>query len=371
MKVVEVARGESPDLEARIITAIGKAGPRNVAQISRMTGTHQETIRYKIKKRFNRLGFKFHAEVDYDKLGLTLHWATLAFAPDYIEKAPRLLGALSRVGYLTYYAKVVPQGNYVVLFALPRNTTDSYSEFLTRLKGKGILSGLALDPVFASKHKVMDPRDFNFRTGRWGIEWGKLAERQPVPLPTGERPRAEGLDYYDLLVIKELQKDSLQHLTGIAKKLKVHQKTLEYHYRTHVQKWKLVPSYRIRWTQETAKRLTHSTITTRFAFHGLTKSEFAAVQSAVSKVPFLWREDLLQSGDYVAMLHTPVAELLDVISYVGSSAADLASKVDMNFIKPEESSSFTIPYNMFDDGAWKFYPQQMEAALQREASAKQ
>ena len=45
-------------------------------------------------------------------------------------------------------------------------------------------------------------------------------------MPLDSRPHVEGFDRYDLLVIKELQKDSLQHLTGIAKKLKVHQKTL-------------------------------------------------------------------------------------------------------------------------------------------------
>ncbi|MDG6962507.1 MAG: Lrp/AsnC family transcriptional regulator, partial [Nitrososphaerota archaeon] len=72
-------KDEAPDLEAKIIAAIGKAGPRNIAQISRMTGAHQETIRYKIKKRFGRLGLRFRAEVDFPKLGLNLHWASLNF----------------------------------------------------------------------------------------------------------------------------------------------------------------------------------------------------------------------------------------------------------------------------------------------------
>jgi DNA-binding Lrp family transcriptional regulator len=366
-KSIEVTKDEAPDLEARIIKAIGTAGPRNVAQISRMTGAHQETIRYKIKKRFGRLGFKFHAEVDFDKLGLSLHWASLNFSKAYYDMAPQVLRALNRVGYLTYFAKVVPQGNYIALFALPQNTTDKYTEFLTRLVDKGVLGSFALEPVTVSRHKVMDPMFFNFRSGRWEIEWGKLAEQSTAPLSLGKKPQVEDFDYYDLLVIKELQKDSLQHLTGIAKKLKVHQKTLEYHYRTHVQKWKLVPSYKIRWTQDITKRLTHSTITTRFVFHGLSKSEFAAVQGAISKIPFLWLEDLLQGGDYIVMMYVPVAEMLNVTTYINSSAPDLASKVEMSFIKLAEATSFTIPYDMYHHGSWKFNPRQMEAALQRES----
>ncbi len=366
-KSVQTIRDESPDLEARIITAIGTAGPRNVAQISRMTYAHQETIRYKIKKRFGRLGFKFHAEVDFDKLGLSLHWATFDFAKAYYGMAPQILRALNQVGYLTYFAKVVPQGNHIALFALPQNAADQYRAFLSGLRAKGILNGFTLNEVLVSRHKAMDPRFFNFRSGRWEIEWEKVAEQTPLPLPQVGNTHAEDFDYYDLLVIKELQKDSLQHLTDIAKKLKVHQKTLEYHYRTHVQKWKLVPSYRIRWTQDTTKRLIHSIAVTRLTFRGLSRPEFAGVQAAVSKIPFLWAEDLLQDGTYVATLYVPVTDLISVFAYINGAQPSLESKVDVSFIKPAESSFFTVPHNMYEKDAWKFDPKRMEAALRKES----
>ncbi len=366
-KSVQTIRDESPDLEARIITAIGMAGPRNVAQISRMTHAHQETIRYKIKKRFGRLGFKFHAEVDFDKLGLTLHWATFDFAKAYYGMAPQILRALNQVGYLTYFAKVVPQGNHIALFALPQNTADQYREFLSELRAKGILNSFTLNEVLVSRHKAMDPRFFNFRSGRWEIEWEKVAEQAPLPLPQVGNTRAEDFDYYDLLVIKELQKDSLQHLTGIAKKLKVHQKTLEYHYRTHVQRWKLVPSYRIRWTQDTTKRLIHSIAVTRLTFHGLSRLEFTEAQAAIGKIPFLWAEDLLQDGTYIATMYVPVTDLISVFAYINGAQPSLESKVDVGFIKPADSSFFTIPYNMYEKDRWKFDPKRMEAALRKES----
>lgn len=360
-------RNESPDLEARIITAIGTAGPRNVAQISRMTGAHQETIRYKIKKRFGRLGFRFHAEVDFDRLGLRLHWGTLDFAKAHDAMAPQMLRALNRVGYLTYYAKIVPHGNYVALFALPENTSEQYRELLSRLTDKGILSDFTLDEVLVNRHRVMDPRHFNFRSGRWEIEWQNIADQEPVPLTLKQRTRVEDFDYYDLLVIKELQKDALQHLTGIAAKLKVHQKTLEYHYRTHVQKWKLVPSYTIRWTQDTTKRLIHSVAGTVLTFRNLSRLEFTNVQAAISKIPFLWSEELLQAGTYIAVLYVPVTDMISVTSYINNAIPDLSAKVDLGFIKPAEASSFTIPYNMHQDSRWKFNLRQMENALLKES----
>jgi len=365
-KSIEIIKDESPDLEARIIRAIGTAGPRNVAQISRMTGAHQETIRYKIKKRFGRLGFRFHAEVDFDKLGLDLHWAMVNFSRVYYGMASQILEALNRVGYLAYYAKLVPQGNYVALFTLPQNTCEQYKEFLSGLMNKGILEGFTLDEIQVSRHKAMDPRFFNFRSGRWEIEWNKVAEQPPIPLPS-VKSRPADFDYYDLLVIKELQKDSLQHLTGIARKLKVHQKTLEYHYRTHVQKWKLIPSYRIRWTQDTTKKPVHSVAITVLTFRNLNKSEFVQAQAAVSKTPFLWTEDLLQDGTYIATAMVPVVDMINFTSYINNSVPQLSSKVSVGFVKPGDAYSFTIPYNMFQDGEWKFNTRQMENALHKES----
>jgi DNA-binding Lrp family transcriptional regulator len=364
-KSVQAVKDEAPDLEARIITAIGKAGPRNVAQISRMTGAHQETIRYKIKKRFGRLGFKFHAEVDYAKLGLNLHWATLDFARPYDQMATQTLTALNQVGYLVYYAKLIPQGNFITLFALPNGTTDQYREFLAGLKSKGILSSFTLDRDLVNRNKPMDPRFFNFRSGRWEIEWNKVPELQASPLPSGTRTEAQAFDAYDLLIIKELQKDSLQHLTGIARKLRVHQKTLEYHYRTHVQKWKLIPSYRIRWAQDVSKRLVHSTATTRFAFRGLSKSELVEAQAAVSKIPFLWSEDLLEDGTFTAFMYVPLTDLMAVSAYVNDAVPHLGSRLEIGLVKAAESYAFTIPHHMYQGEQWKFNARQMNSALQR------
>jgi DNA-binding Lrp family transcriptional regulator len=368
VKSVQMFKGEPADLEARMISAIGMTGPRNVAQIARLTGAHQETIRYKIKKRFVRLGFRFHAEVDFAKLGLTLHWATLDFSKAYNEMAPRVLTALNEVGYLAYFAKLIPQGNYIALFTPPANTSGKYEEFLGSLREKGVLDGFELTESLARRHQVMDPRFFNFRSGRWEIEWAKVAAAQSTALVPGKKPKIEEFDYTDLLVIKELQKDARQHLTGIAKEVKVNQKTLEYHFRAHIQKWKLVPSYSIRWAQDVAKRPIHSTVFTRLAFHNLTKSEFVDVQAAISKVPLLWTEYLLRDGTYLATMYIPLTDLVGVSNYVSNAVPGLGAKAEMSFIDFANASSFTIPYNMYHDGNWKFDVGRMATALRKHST---
>ncbi len=332
-----------------------------------MTRAHQETIRYKIKKRFGRPGFRFHAEVDFPKLGLNLHWATLSFSEAYYGPAPQILTTLNRVGYLTHYGKIILQGYYVALFALPEGTTDAYREFLSGLVAEKVLSSFTLEESVASRHKPMDTKYFNFKSGRWEIAWDRVAEQPPFPLSPKPKPNPEDFDLYDLLIIKELQEDSLQHLTTIARRLKVHQKTLEYHYRTHVQKWRLVPAYRVQWAQDVSKGQGPTTATTLLAFRNLAESDLAEIQAAISKVPFLWSEDVLEGGVYMATLCAPPSDLLAVSTYISRALPTLASKVEFGFVSPADSCLFNLPHNMYQDGEWKFSIQQIGTALRKES----
>jgi DNA-binding Lrp family transcriptional regulator len=362
-KSVQAFKDESLDLEARIVDAIRSVGPRNVSLISRMTGAHVETIRYKIKKQFRKLGFKIHADVDFKKLGLTLHWATFHFSRTYYDAASAVLRTLNEIGYLTYFAKIVPQGHYVALFAIPSGKTQQYRGFLSHLRKSGVFADFTIDEVLVSRHKSMDPKFFNFQSGKWDVEWNRVKEEAGVPLQFDGKESQPVADYYDLLLIKELQLDALQHVVAAARKLKVNQKTFEYHYRAHVLKKKLIPSYIVRWMQDQEKTLVHTVVLTRMTFRGLSQTEFSRVQRAVSKIPFLWAEEVLRDGTYITTLCIPGAELITTFSYLNGEVSDLQSKVEVGYIKPRESSLFTIPYNMFSADGWKFDPHHLEREL--------
>lgn len=339
-----------------------------MASISRITGAHQETVRYNLKKRLGKLGFRFHAEVDYGKLGLKLHWGTFHFGRPFYSGAHRIFDALNQTGYLTYYAKIVPQGHYVALFALPDALGDQLSNALSLLRDKGVLTGFSLDEVVAYRHATMNPKFFNFRSGRWEVQWEKVKAGSGTPLPLDKARTSIESDYHDLLLIKELQKDAMQHVVGIARKLKVHEKTLEYHYRTHVLKRRLVRSYIVRWTQDIEKSLTHSVATTRLTFRGLSQKELKVVQDTVSKIPFLWAEELLRDGTYIATSYVPLTEMLNMFAYLDDKISDLDSKVEVGYVRPHDAYLYTIPYNMFKDGEWDFDLNRVESAVEKTAS---
>ncbi|MDV3278710.1 MAG: hypothetical protein LYZ69_09665 [Nitrososphaerales archaeon] len=362
-KAVQSFKDESLNLEARIIDAIQKVGPKNISLLSRMTGAHAETIRYKVKRQFKKLGFKIHADVDYAKLGLTQHWAELHFSKGYQGVADKILTSLNDVAYLTYYAKVVPQGYFIAIFSLPAGKSGEFEGFLEGLRKMGILSEFTLSRAAVSRHDSMLPSYFNFQSGQWDVDWSRVRLGGGRPLPAHRQQAQSDLDAYDLLLMKELQIDALQHIAGIAKKLKVHQKTLEYHYRAHVQKRKLIPAYFVRWMRDVEKSVAHSVMLTRLVFRDL-GDDFAKVQLAVSKIPFLWSEYLTEDGTYIAILCIPVKEAVTVFNYLSGEVPGLYDRVEIGYINRSEASLFTMTYQMYDSD-WRFDPVKMKAELAR------
>ncbi len=334
-----------------------------------MIGAHEETVRYKIKRQFVGLGFRFQAEVDYNKLGLSLHWGTFEVSPVYYDSAPRFFGALNSSGFLIHFSKVLPQGHFVALFALPEGKGTEFALFLERLKKQKIIANFMLDRVQVERHKVMDPTFFNFQAGRWEVDWQRVKALPPAPLPVeSERPKRLA-DQIDMLIIKELQKDARQHLAGIAHALKISSKVLEYHYRTHVIKENLIPGYRIKWGRDLTNTFAHSMVVVRLTFKGLEETAFKKAQAVVSRIPFLWVEDLLEDGTYVATLSIPMEDYMETIGYVNEELRFLGPSLEMGILNVEDSRNFTIPYHMFSDGEWRFDPNEMETAILKELSS--
>ena len=368
LKALQTFRDDSLDLEARIIAAITSVGPRNVAQVARLTGAHQETIRYKIKKRFAGRGFRFQADVDYSKLGLSLYWAAFDIGPLHYSSAPRLFDLLNRAGYLIHYSKVVPGGYFIALFAVPAGKGRQFEEFFDGLRDRGVVSDFTFNRVLVERHKPMDVTQFDFQKGRWEVDWQRVRDSAGSPLPAEDPRPTEVADATDLLMIKELQIDALQHTVGIAKKLGMNDKTLEYHYRTHVVAEKLVRGYWVRWMKDLTKTVGHSTLVAVLTFRKLDEKSYRDVQRAICRIPYLWVEYRLKDGAYVAILGVPTGEFMEMMGYVNEELHLLGSRVETQFMKVGESFNFTIPHNMFVRGRWKFDARDLEKAVLKELS---
>jgi DNA-binding Lrp family transcriptional regulator len=328
-----------------------------------MTGAHPETIRYKVKRQFRKLGIRIHAEPDYRRLGLIPMWAELRFSPKFGGSTAEVLEELNRSAYLVYYAKLLPQGSFACLFAVPEGKRTQQEELLTFMKRRGILADYSLSEAVTNRNNRMDPRFFDFQSGTWAVDWKEVRMGGGSEIKLGGIAPQAKLDYYDLLIVKELQLDSLQHLVSIAKKVKVHSKTLEYHFRAHVQREKLIASYYLRWAHDIESTVAHTVLITRLTFSDL-GTAFRRTQRVISKIPFLWAEYVYKNGTYVAFLYVPVHETVAMLEYLNSELPDLFGKVQISYVKKKEASLFTIPHERYD-GEWTYDLKKAESAVAR------
>lgn len=346
---IQAAREAKANLEARIVEAIQKVGPKNISLLSRVTGAHAETIRYKVKRQFPALGLQLKAGPDYGKLGLADHWGMLKFSARGERFAQSILLGLRQQSYLTYYGRIVPQGHYAVHFALPDGLVKAQKEILEHLTGAGVLDGFELKEVAAGRLNPMNSRYFNFQSDSWEVDWAKVRAESGRPLPATKQSPLR-VDELDLLLVKETEENPLQHIVAVARKLRVHQKTLEYHYRAHVLRQKLVPSFVVRWNPGPQDTEEGPVMLGSLMFSRL-GPRFDEVQRAVSKIPFTWAECAFKDGRYLATLCIPVNEAVTVFSYLDSELGDLSDKVEIGYVKRSEQRVFSVPAHLFD-GRW-------------------
>ncbi len=360
-RTVERLERRKEPVEEKLVRAIQQVGPKNIALLSRLTGAHPETVRYKVKRQFKKLGIRIHAEVDYRKLGLVPIWADLRFSPKFGGSLRDVFLALNKSAYLVYYAKLLPEGSFTCMFAIPEGKQSQHEELLSHMKRAGILEGFTLNEAVGNRINRMDPRFFDFRSGSWEVDWNEVRKGPGSEVKVGGGRSPARVDLFDLLLVKEMQIDSLQHLISVAKKVKVHAKTLEYHYRAHVQKEKLISSYYLRWAHDIESSIAHTVLVTKLTFRDLGR-DYQRVQRVVSKIPFLWAEYVFKDGTYVAFLTIPIREALTTLDYLNSEVPDLYGRVQMSYAKRNEAFLFTIPYEMFNDG-WNYDLKKAKSAV--------
>ena len=123
--------------------------------------------------------------------------------------------------------------------------------------------------------------------------------------------------------------------------------------------------------KDLTKTLAHSMAIVHMTFGGLSVRRYRSVQQTMSKIPYLWAEDLLGDGTYVATLCIPIADLLGTLAYINGELHFLGNDLELGFMKVGDSYNFTIPYHMFSDGKWVVDAGKMEADVLKQLSRAQ
>jgi len=341
------------EIPSKIAKAIAKVGPSNYSLISRMVRIPESTVRYNVS-RLSRMGILIQPSIAYEKLGFEQYWALFEFGDKYKGKEKQFFEAMSENAYLIYFTGLLPQGKYVAVLAVPTSVRAEYSQFVSGLIDQGILKSCQMHELLWIRDPEMKAEHYNFGAKTWDIDWEALARALPsVAEPKSEELAQQQIDQIDLLILKEMQIDSIAPLTKIARKTKINSKTAYYHYRNHVLARKLLKNYVLRWRSLGKRR--HGTVPMMFWYNELTGSELMQVQKVFNSIPVIWSDAISKDRSmYMAELAIPAQQLPDLLSFVWNGTEQFASKLNFGFSDSPFQLRYPIPYQMFTDGEWTF-----------------
>lgn len=335
--------------------AIKVFGPRSYTALAGATGLSVQSVRYKVRSQLLGRGLKVQVHVDHGRLGLARYRLMVRFANCYEDANVKVLDWLANSGYLEYYGRMLPRGDYLAWLGLPPNFENHYRVFLDRLVEMGIFKRYSMSRVSWIRYFSMRSDCYDFKSGVWHFSWDSLPSRRVEDISLEEDVVSPSrLDSLDLRITALLQVDASIPISELSKRLGIPYKRVLYHFKKHVLEGGLLKRYILRW--QGGLEGTHS-LTYLFVWvNGLSHGELEDVKSTFSRIPFTCF-DTYEAGRsiYTAYITAPVSQLQQCLSYIWRSLPDVRSRISYVLLDPKCSKAFAIPVGLYrDDGKWVF-----------------
>ena len=316
---------------AKVVKALMECGP-SYSEISRRTGVPIPTVRYILRNRLPKLGFTIAVATNHGALGLQRYIVILEsrFSPRYMSG---LLGMFGELFYLRYYTYLMKERKFLTIFAIPPRYSDDFITFLDSLKSVRIIDDYSVKKLLYMRVLPFRVDSFDFKKGVWKQNW--FEKKISIPEVYEEVNPSSRIDKIDLLILKELEKDAFIKYVDLAKKLRLTRQTIKRHFEHVV---KAIYMYAVMWVPRWNPDLVSAPI--------LIKAPNAEeARSAIINVPFTYAEIRTIDDEYLGLALAPSIGLYKMIKYISERV-----KIDcLDFLDMDNSLSFTVPYNLFNE----------------------
>jgi hypothetical protein len=347
---------------SRLIEAINRVGIENISLLSRMTGMPTETVRYTIKRRFPTIGLNVRTPMNHSALGLERYFVSTRLTESAEKNESSMLKALSSTAFLTYWCKAPVERRHLAFFAVPVALVDEFHGFLDSLVKEDVFVDYKSERFEWSRHLELKSRYYDFATGGWSIDWSKIrrtGEAPPAP-PSDEEPSASPeIDATDTLIIKELQLNSWRGIAEIARKLRLNERTVRWHYRKHVAD--IACSAYVNWIPVNPKEFSKAAGLIH-EFIGVSKETLEKLRYVFNNFPFSWFEGGRRDGYYQVHSALPAAHFMESLRFLNASLGEIIDSWKTWTIDLSTTIWYTLPYENFDNQRGWFFDS--DAALE-------
>lgn len=347
-------------------------GARNFYRISKELHIPYETLRFRMLN-LREQGITVFPMVEVERLGLRRKRVSFQLTQDFADLKPFFAGLHQKAG-LTYYSCSLFTRFFDCEFAIPEEKDSEFNRFLRSLDEMKLISDHSTHEIIWKEILMMNTKYYDYEEKEWSIDFSRLsgdpsfAASEKVVTPKNANGSTHGnkkkVDLLDLLIIKELQLNAWVKTIEISRQLNVSDRDVAYHLDKHVFGNGIVPSFRFRWVGTKDAWLKHAITPIEMEFQHLNESTIRHTISVLTSLPFTW--NVMRTEDrLLCQLMIPTSQMPETLRYVSENLTKLGIVSPIiRFIDWQRTSSYTVPYLMFEKGVgWKFNAEESLAYL--------
>ncbi len=326
--------------EVRLLMEL-KKNPLNLRIAAAQAGFSYATAWRRIKdlRKFIRIG----ALPSYFKLGLQ---PVVVLVSGYDVRVEDLL----RVGYTRSVTRYFTSKGYLTLleFLIPRNLIHVFRDYIKRTMKERVIKYIELACI---RMGPSNPRPILTEVK---IDWNEIMKKIEEGARREYRPfYAPGIiafDDKDLVIMAELEKDSLVTLKSVASKTSMTKELVYYHYKRHVLDRELIEDF---YFDATPPFLAEEPVW--LILCNFTKPEYInPLVSALRDVLFVKEAIISGMGDVALVrVQAPCRELYGIVK-ICCNLVNEGSLESFEYLiqDAEYEKTFPLPYEMYKEGEW-------------------
>jgi len=235
-------------INARIIEGLGEH-PRNLSMLAEKIDLPSSTVAFRLKALIRQGYLTVRAKLNSPQMGLA-RAAIIADTNRGFSDALRRV--IENVGYWSYLAGCYGKFNgFYSLFLFPSEHKHELEEYFEEARMLGATSNYALLWITNIYEVAPNFKWFDFKRRAWNFAWqewvdevSRTSDMLPQRLMDPERYKVE-VDYSDLLILKELEKDGFRDFTQLSKVVKITPQAVRHRYYQHVIRRNLTTGYEV------------------------------------------------------------------------------------------------------------------------------
>lgn len=343
------------NIDVKVLEGLALYGPRNISKLATQLNIPRGILRRRINYLRSHFLLLLLGTLYHTNIGLRKVVVFVESKPGY-EKL--LYQCLKSNDYWLYVSRCIGSPKYLAIYGIPARREKEFEEFLSKLKEIDTVYNVKFFWSTCFQNINTTGTWFDNTSEEWTFPWDSWLKE--VRTKKGELPYTlndpdyypQKADWIDIMILKELEKNSAIKLKEIAKMLGISLQRVKYHFENHVIKEKMFEGHQI--VAEHYKRLSADTYYFRFAFKNY--ENFSKFASSLMNKPFVRvMGKVYGKNQLFVQVYLPRQELrnfIDALSkLIRAGFLDTYEYVIQDLAETERQ---TISYEFFEDNNWVY-----------------